>query len=256
HEISKEKLVVIVTHDFDQVKSYATRRIKMHDGEIVEDKVLKKTEQIDNVEKPLQKGMGFFSVLRFALRNIFATPRRTFFILLFQILIMSIFIFGYTLLMTSARNQDQFGSPGFGNDTMFGIHTRFTSDNRFYIMKKDGSDLTQQDYDHLNGLGGGDYYLYKDLTFIDTNNLSVLGVPNGINDEWYNYAISDAKYDSTFSILNTPQFLKFGRLPEADDEIVVSNTYENYITIDTVVKLNRPQQMTLEAEYTRNGSTV
>src|SRR5690606_24730880 len=140
HEISKEKLVVIVTHEFDQVKAYATRRIKMHDGEIVEDKILKKVESLENIDKQLQKGMSFWSVLHFAIRNILATPRRTFFILLFQILIMSIFIFGYTLLMFSARNQNQFEfSPIGDNNVNFGIKTNITSDNRFYVMKKDQS---------------------------------------------------------------------------------------------------------------------
>ena len=43
YEISKNKLVVIVTHNYEQVEEYATRKIKMHDGKIIEDKVLKKT---------------------------------------------------------------------------------------------------------------------------------------------------------------------------------------------------------------------
>ncbi|MCF0112350.1 MAG: ABC transporter ATP-binding protein, partial [Erysipelotrichaceae bacterium] len=40
HEISKNKLVVIVTHNYEQVEQYATRRIRMHDGKIVEDEVI------------------------------------------------------------------------------------------------------------------------------------------------------------------------------------------------------------------------
>jgi len=38
HDISSEKLVVIVTHNYEQVKDYATRVISMHDGKIIEDK--------------------------------------------------------------------------------------------------------------------------------------------------------------------------------------------------------------------------
>ena len=36
-EISEDKLVIVVTHNYDQFKKYATRVIKMHDGKIVED---------------------------------------------------------------------------------------------------------------------------------------------------------------------------------------------------------------------------
>ena len=41
-EISKDKLVILVTHNLEQVEQYATRLIKMHDGRIVEDKKLVK----------------------------------------------------------------------------------------------------------------------------------------------------------------------------------------------------------------------
>ena len=39
-DISKDKLVVIVTHNYEQVSEYATRKIRMHDGKIIEDKKL------------------------------------------------------------------------------------------------------------------------------------------------------------------------------------------------------------------------
>ena len=37
YEISKDKLVIIVTHNYDQVSDYVTRKIRMHDGKILED---------------------------------------------------------------------------------------------------------------------------------------------------------------------------------------------------------------------------
>ena len=36
-EISKDKLVIIVTHNYDQVEEYVTRKITMHDGRVIED---------------------------------------------------------------------------------------------------------------------------------------------------------------------------------------------------------------------------
>ncbi|MDT8337326.1 MAG: ABC transporter ATP-binding protein, partial [Candidatus Izemoplasmatales bacterium] len=42
-DISKDKLVIMVTHDFSQVEHHATRKIRIYDGEIVEDKEIIKT---------------------------------------------------------------------------------------------------------------------------------------------------------------------------------------------------------------------
>lgn len=45
HDISKDKLVIIVTHNYEQVAPYATRRIVMFDGSILEDRKLKSGEE-------------------------------------------------------------------------------------------------------------------------------------------------------------------------------------------------------------------
>ena len=37
-KVSKDKLVVIVTHNYDQAEPYVTRKLTMHDGKIIEDK--------------------------------------------------------------------------------------------------------------------------------------------------------------------------------------------------------------------------
>ena len=50
-EVSKEKLVLIVTHDYDSIKDICTRKIKLSDGEIVEDITFK--EGIEEEKKDL-----------------------------------------------------------------------------------------------------------------------------------------------------------------------------------------------------------
>ena len=40
YKVSKDKLVILVTHNFEQVKQYATRKIVINDGKIVEDRNL------------------------------------------------------------------------------------------------------------------------------------------------------------------------------------------------------------------------
>lgn len=36
-ELSKDRLVIMVTHNYDQVEPYATRKIRLHDGEVISD---------------------------------------------------------------------------------------------------------------------------------------------------------------------------------------------------------------------------
>lgn len=53
-EISKGKLVIVVTHNYEQFEKYATRRIKMNDGRVTEDEVIVATDNIE-AEKPTKK---------------------------------------------------------------------------------------------------------------------------------------------------------------------------------------------------------
>ena len=47
-EISKDKLIIIVTHNYDQVEKFATRKITMHDGKVLEDKKILPVNKNDN----------------------------------------------------------------------------------------------------------------------------------------------------------------------------------------------------------------
>lgn len=48
HKISKEKLVVIVTHNYEQVENFITRKITVHDGKIIEDKKIGERQAYNN----------------------------------------------------------------------------------------------------------------------------------------------------------------------------------------------------------------
>ena len=56
-KVAKDKLVVMVTHNIEQVEQYATRIIKMHDGRIVENNEIKKIEDEPKVEESKYKNL-------------------------------------------------------------------------------------------------------------------------------------------------------------------------------------------------------
>lgn len=47
YRISKDKLVVIVTHNYEQVEKFITRKITVHDGKIIEDKKVRERQTIE-----------------------------------------------------------------------------------------------------------------------------------------------------------------------------------------------------------------
>lgn len=98
HEISTDKLVVMVTHHFAEVEKYATRRIKMSDGEVIEDiKLLPK--EIKSEAKPVeQKRIDFKTTTGIAIRNLFAAPKKFIFMLLLQVIFvfLAFMIYGTT----------------------------------------------------------------------------------------------------------------------------------------------------------------
>ena len=78
-EVAQDKLVLIVTHNFESVKHIVTRNIKVHDGEIIEDISINNAENKDQDEildldyVKLPKKIGF----NVALKNILRTPKKT-----------------------------------------------------------------------------------------------------------------------------------------------------------------------------------
>ena len=70
-EVAKDKLVIVVTHNYEQVEPYVTRKIKMHDGRVLEDKKLKEVKNIKNYEENEYKNITLFNKLRLVLRNTF-----------------------------------------------------------------------------------------------------------------------------------------------------------------------------------------
>ena len=81
-EISKEKLVIMVTHNPDLAKEYSTRIIKLLDGEIVGDtnpyEVVSKEERKEEKGKQKKASMSFFTALGLSFKNLLTKKARTF----------------------------------------------------------------------------------------------------------------------------------------------------------------------------------
>ncbi len=224
-DLSKDKLIIIVTHDYDQVKDIATRHIKMHDGEVVEDKKIKPTQTLENPVEPDIKAMPMSSVARFALRNLLSRPRLLIFFVALQIMIILVFTMTYSNAMNSARS-NIFSFDGGGNwmqTSHFDFYTRSMSDNRMNVVRKDGNAMTQADYNTLSTLSGGNHFVYEGVLPLDLDTNSDM---NYTSTDGYNVWLNTNtyKFDTTYHIAQQPQFLIAGSFNNlGPNDVVVSN---------------------------------
>ena len=111
-EVAENKLVLIVTHNYEQVKDIVTRKIKIEDGAIVEDRYIDASfkdadmekAEIDLDYKPIPKKTNF----RISLNNLTSTPRKTTLIgiILFFTCIIALFMYQsiYTSIVDVRKN--------------------------------------------------------------------------------------------------------------------------------------------------------
>ena len=80
-KIAHDKLVLVVTHNYEEVEPYATRKLTIVDGSLYEDKILREVPYDDEKEVlnldyvPIPKKINF----KVALRNLINTPKKTIF---------------------------------------------------------------------------------------------------------------------------------------------------------------------------------
>ena len=78
--LSDEKLIIIVTHNYEQVEDLVTRRITMRDGRVIEDKRFEREEETVSGEEHVRPeearhdNLTAGSTLRLGVRNTFSLP--------------------------------------------------------------------------------------------------------------------------------------------------------------------------------------
>lgn len=138
-EIARDKLVIVVTHDFTQVENQATRRIRIFDGEVVEDKTIEKVKPkaLPTLEDK-DYHMNAWETTKMVFRNLLATPKKS--ILLFLIFMFATFFFAFIYAGYLFAQSNQMGSSS-GLD--------YAPETRIVINKVDGSPFTENELKNL-----------------------------------------------------------------------------------------------------------
>lgn len=205
-EISKDKLVIVVTHNYDQFASYATRKIKMHDGKVVEDEKLQKTHTVSTaVTQDLPVGnITAASKLRLGFRNTFnIIPKFILLLVVFLFVVLAVSS-AYTTLKQSDAEAAKMGY----ND----YFSNYTED-RIILKKTDGSAFTDSDYQKLQTAGNLKSVIKEDILLdymlsLDSGEFSYQAYPRNLNDF-------------------TGKLVK-GRMPEKNNEVILTGSKDDY----------------------------
>ncbi len=205
-EISKDKLVIVVTHNLEQIERYATRLIKMHDGKILEDKKLKEPSVEEDNSVKDYSDITVPNRFKLGARNAFNIPAK--FILIFLVfLFISIAVGGtYSSFRQMEYAESLYGYNNYFNDT---------SDSRIVINKQDRSVITDEEFKKIEAMGNVDKVI-KDDTLIDYT-MSISD-----KDYWFYF------YGNFYSIEDFKGKLTAGRMPSAPYEIILEGSKHDY----------------------------
>lgn len=212
-EIAKDKLVVIVTHNYEQIEKYVTRKITMHDGRIIEDKKIKDIKNDIKANEIEYKNITPCNKLRLGFRNTFNI--KTKFVLLFMV-----FFFMTAAIMAQYSNskKQKHLSDMDGSNIFF----QNTNENRIIIKKQDKTPFNEvEDYAQIRALSNVDY-IVKDDALLDQS----IVLTNSKNISLYTKASSINSLKGDVDV---------GRLPENDNEIVVEG-YEDEYYMNELIK--------------------
>lgn len=209
-EIAADKLVIVVTHNYDQFCDHATRVIKMHDGKIVEDTGAANRNAAGSYAAGSASRNGrtdrhsgnrsipYATQLRLGVRNTFNLPAKFLLLLLVFLFVISAVSAQY---VSVKKQRDTVGERGW--NSFFSNY----DPKRIVVEKNDKSPFTKADYTalenapHVERLVREDM-IYDSSIYIENDDFSFSG--------------------NMLSISNLDDELSMGEKPEKDNEVVLA----------------------------------
>lgn len=227
--IAKDKLVVVVTHNFDQFQDHATRVIKMYDGKIVEDTGIgkNKTAGAENASEETGSGevqaaeeavkrspkedrasskrsMSYGTQVRLGVRNTFNLPAKFLLLLIVFLFVVSSVTSQY---VTVKQQKDTVSEAGWN------AYFSHYDPKRIVVEKQDRTPFTRADYEalanapHVERLIREDM-IYDSQVYLESENFSFFGYPVNL------------------SSLNQEGLI--GEIPQKDNEVVLKGNDDGW----------------------------
>ncbi|MDD4824288.1 MAG: ABC transporter ATP-binding protein/permease [Acholeplasmataceae bacterium] len=228
--ISKDKLVIVVTHNYEQVEPYTTRRIHMADGEIIEDRVFQTVEPL-KIEPTKNELMGPKGQFYFAALNVLRQPKKTITLLLAFIVLMVAVLFVY--------------ASSFTNLSLYIQHplTDNIYDTRVIVKNEGNIPFTQQQLDaFLN------YREVNDIVHYDMTQETYFNVSSSNSDMWFWASL--LRPASSF----TQEDMVEGHIPTEANQIILSKNIKiNGISIGDTIYLSSVKRSNVSYTFEVTG---
>lgn len=201
-KISKNKLVIIVTHDSETIRNYASRIVRLYDGEVVQDEILEEnTNATLELVKPYKVKVK--DCLKIALTSIVSVPKKSFFGMMIILFMIAAFIFMY------GSGLRQIHSSNINETTYF----KNADDSRLIVTKSDNSAFDKLELEELKQLDYVKGVLDYDIV-LDTVLVSIIHNFEYDFDEFIDFSIHPTLSLQRFDLIE-------GRFPKYTDEVIV-----------------------------------
>lgn len=253
---AKERLVILITHDFQEAEDYVTRRISLQDGKIILDAALRESPGADQPEKiPPKKKKGlstYVAGLQIGGRPVWSSLVMTF----FALTAFAVFAF----LGTFLANLDDASTRIYDDSAFLNGDT-----NRIVVQRPNREPFTQEDFDKLlsleyvESLERSGYVADVNYAYRQDVDYRIHYSVGGLGTTQYVTKSSVELLDGMDFVRTIPvfadnrEFLTAGRLPETMYEVVLAGGEERIgekipVYIRDVKTWNVSTYLYLEAE--------
>ena len=208
-DIAADKLVIVVTHNYEQFRNHATRVIKMHDGKIVEDANVGtrfvtedrpahsgRVARNDQKEEKHQ-GMPYGTQVKLGIRNTFNLPAKFLLLLLVFLFVVSSVSAQYVTVKKQRDTVSEVGSNAYFSNY---------DPKRIVVERNDRMPFTKADFDAIENAPHVDKLIREDIIYDSTAFLS----SDTFTFSGYMMSVDDLDGEPDL-----------GRMPKEDNEVIL-----------------------------------
>ena len=232
--ISKEKLVIIVTHDKEQAEKYGDRIIKIEDGIVISDKIISNIEEKSNhsIYETIKSKLPFKESIKLGLGCLKHKKIRLSISILLSII--SLTVFGFVNSITSYNIDNE--------------HYKLLQSKKINQIQLEKSEISNSEF----------YSNKKNMILSEDDILNVKNKLNNVNHEVIYKVRNNYSYKTIFEALNIPYdydlYLELidieglinnidlnieGEYPKEDNQMLISNVIADYIIENGIKVKNR-----------------